>query len=635
MNDVKFPINGSINLRNAQNGEETSSARSLVINPDDFSIVATVSGNDTFNVPDAHTSKDEYLVSLSDYGKIGTLSMYSGLSPTEEVFVEDFTWSSRIKDEPGKQVLLSGVDFESLNLELEGIREERRIGSTTVVYSGIRVSQELEGNAYFALRAGSSSDVGLYIEPTVSGADDMNAGRMIFLAKNPSNPDGGEQGEIGFAFMRQSTAINADGYCFGVFTNFSSTNFDHRLNRGEINDPAGFDLDEGFDIVGGTNINWNTPEARVSGHRMWYMLEWDAFDQDNVLIQFSFQNYEDGDSIESIQDTWKPFYQTLDSQSPFTTTSETPIWILLSKDNQAGGDIGVDQLYLEKLASGTLQTGGLGNWKVIHTNNAAYTTRYSRINNVGQYAFNELPANDDRNALPAFFGINNPLVPAEESLVGLDGKGFSGLEFISIPNDVSVSNRAHSILEPRGENLTGITKGVVRVCVRFDGGVGDLGHEFAIGIMRQGDQPNSDQYTVLLLDAGSDQYQIRLRKGPMINNMNISGQRISNSSATQLSSSSTLYTTENTPIWMEVRWEYNPQTGFTTVEVLYEPAVEDFDPVDTSPGNVDSRLTQVLSYTDISSPYTSTTLAPSFYISHAFSGGERTRLYQCEIRRAK
>lgn len=634
MNDVKFPINGSINVSKSETAETLNEARAVILDPDDFSILATTSGSGNFSIEDAHTSKDEYLVALAAYGRLGTVNPYTGLSPTDEVFVEDFTWSGTIRNEPGKEILLNGVDFESFNLNLEDVQQERHFGSSTVVYSGIRISTALEGDAYFALRAGSTSDVGIYVEPSVSGADDISSGRMIFLAKNPSNADGGENGQIGFAFMRQGSTVNADGYHMAIFTNFSSTNFDHRLQRGAINDSGGFDLDSSFNLHGGTNINWNSSADRAAEDGMWYLIEWDAFDAENTLIQMSFQRYEDGDTIESIQNTWRPFYQILDNQAPYSSTSYTPVWMLISKDNNVGGDIGIDQLYLEKLPSGTLTGGGLTNWKVIHSNNAGYTTRYSRINNTGMYSFNELPANEARNGLPAFGGIN-PLVPSGSALVPLDGKGFTGLDFISLPNDVSVSNRAHSILEPRGQNLTGITKGVIRLCVRFDGGVGDLGHEFAIGILRQGSEPNSNQYTILLLDAGTNQYQVRLRKGPMINNMNISGQRISNSSATQLASSSTLYTGEEVSIWMEVRWEYAPQTGFTTIEVLYAPTATDFNPVDTSPGNVDSILTQVLSYTDISSPYTTTTLAPSFYLSHAFSGGVNTRLFKCEIRRAK
>lgn len=614
MNDVKFPVNGTIKFKKAESSETLPAGTGIIIDPYDFSIVAKCSGVDSFSIPDAHTSKDTYLVAPADYGRVGTISEYGGLSPTDQVHVNTFQWVPNHLEGSGLEVISSGTDFEDLtmgNLQVQSI-----YGSGSVTYSGIRSVAVLDGSAYFASRAASFRT--FWLEPTSSGAENLTCGRTVYLAKLPDNTNTNRNGEVGFAFMRQGA--DPDSFAYKVYTeNRSSSTTDRTIafTKNSISSATGDQLSgRGFSVFA-SNFGYSSNAERVDASALWMMVEWEV-QPSGTIVQVAHQPYNDGDTIESISGTWRPLWQCYDIKNSIESTSLKPTWILASRANNAEGDVGIDNVWLYKLDS--LPKQGLNSYRIAHYNHQGGSGD-PLISNYFAGGGSGTPEGWGNS------GQRHPLITADQSPTGVAGEASgSGLRASRLGG--ATTDRPSAMFEHIEPTASGITHGVARMIYETGTTSFSSTPRQLFCFMRQGDRWNSNAYYIEFYPNSSSDWRVRLRKGKIFSDTYDSGADVQGA---VLATSATLHTSASTNAWIEVRWEVVSPSE-TRIEILHAEVDTSFTTFDASPGNVDYELSQVISYSDITGAYISTSLAPM----HVFRCvNTNSWMKSVELRRAK
>jgi len=614
MNDVKFDIKGSFKVTTSEDGNLATEGLSAIIDPDINTVLdhATSSGSQDFTVEDVHTSKDEYLIMSAAYGRVGSILPYSGLSPTEEVVVHRYQWTPNHLEGDILQVHVSGTNFEDNTMG--DLVVSKQLGSGGVVYSGIRNVSVLDGDYYFSAQAENFRSY--WLEPTASGATGLTCGRTVFLAKLPHNTNADRNADVGFTFLRQGGNTDSNGYKVVAMNAFSNSSRRELLtSAGAISDASGQQLqDRGFDIFQGI-IEYDSATNKGTTSEMWMMIEWEV-QPSGTLINVAYQPFSGGDSYESIAETWRPFYQVFSLRDNYTETSLKPAWILSSRENDSEGDIGLDNVWLQELS--TLPSTGLNVYDVIHYNqfgggSSPIVSNYFGTGGPGTPA--GWPTSAPR----------HPLVTADKSLTGVAGEALGGIR--GSRSGGTNGSRPVTMLGFREVEAIGITHGVCRMIYNtgttFFGGTPKMGFAF----LRQDSSWNDDAYVIEFYANSSSDWRVRLRKGKIYSDvLDNLADFVGNIQAT----SATLHTSSTTKAWIEVRWKV--EQSLTRIEILHKTVDETYISFDTSPGNVDESLIQVISFTDNSSPYSSTSLPPM----HIVRGSDNYAwLIGTELRRAK
>jgi hypothetical protein len=145
--------------------------------------------------------------------------------------------------------------------------------------------------------------------------------------------------------------------------------------------------------------------------------------------------------------------------------------------------------------------------------------------------------------------------------------------------------------------------------------------------LRQGSLFSDNCYTVELFRNGTNAYRVRVKKGVIITApydgfVSFGGSILGTSS--DLSGFN-----DNGIAWIEVRWKVSSSTD---IEVLYSLVSTNLVDIDSSPGNVDYKLSSVLSVTDSASPYITTNDSPVLTL---ITSDPQMYVHQLELRKAK
>ena len=616
MNDVKFPINGTFKVTTSEDGQITAAGTGILIDPETGSVIASaaLSGSSDFTVEDAHTSKDEYIVAAASYGKVGTSAPQIGFSPTDEVVVHRYQWRpNHITDGNVLETYVSGTNFEDISMG--DLQVQSLYGSGGVTYSGIRNATVLDGDYYFSARA--SSFRSYWLEPVASGAVGLTCGRTVYLAKYPDSTSANRNGEVGFAFLRQGALPEDDGYKVFMLNRFSDdTRRDCETRVGDISGSNGDQLQDRGSLHWNTSVLYDSSSDKSDESEVWMMVEWEVISPSGALINVAYQPYSPGDTFESIADTWRPIYQVYDLRNPYISTALKPTWILSSRANSSQGDVGIDNVWLQKLEA--LPRQGLNVYRPIHANitGSARPIVANYFGAGGPGTPSGWPSTSPR----------HPLVRAEDSPTGIDGEGSAGIRCSR--GSGSNGNRTTAMFDFYEATASGITHGVARMI--YDTGTTSFGGTPKVGFsfLRQGDSWNSNAYTIEFYPNSSSDWRVRLRKGKIYSD---TFDESADFQGSTLSTSSTLHNSSGDMSWIEVRWKVESGSQ-VRIEILHKEVDQSYTTFDTSPGNVDNELTQVISYNDVSSPYTSTTLTP-MHIIRGSNGSAWLRA--TELRRIK
>jgi hypothetical protein len=605
---VNFPTSGSFFLRDSTDGSLASG--SLLIINEELGlnrVVAsglTTSGYFDYTIPDAHTSKDLYTVIPFGYGYVGEAYSQAGFSPTVEVIRE--TYQSVTQVVSGTPIIDSR-GFEDFTLSGFNVS----VTGSSISASGIINAASMEGSYYIRLNT-SSSTGGLFMTPSDPTSSGLASGRMIMLTRNATS--NGSQFNTGFAFWRQGNGLTDQAYKIYLSVPSNTT---YRLNcrTGPLAGTDGI-IDTAGSLLWSEDFTFSATGARNARRNIWLMVEWEQ-QTNGMAYSVYYKFHEAGDTIADVKNKalllrQQVYYGNASETNYFTTASGSPCWFLST--NQV--EVGMDMFHLESIPA--LPSVGIYNLNLLERNRAVGPTEgRPQIANI-RLADSVAPPE----GFPNFAGTTNPTVTAAESWIGQAGYNFLGLQ-VSYSVGSDVGDNIYNLFTFKEPTSSGITHGVFRAAL-LNGAVADA--KFGFSFLRQGSAHNSNCYTVEKFRNGTNDHRFRIRKGACFSttlddNANIIG--------TTLATSSSLSISDNTTVWMEVRWKADSNAGSTFIEVLYNLNVTQDE---TSPGVLDYNLTQALTHNDFSAPYLTTSESPMLI---CMAEGSVFRMYKHELRRAR
>ncbi len=625
MVSVYFTVSGQVRPRNIYDASIPTSGTAYLIDQTNNTMVgtATITGSDNIPITGSvfHTTRQNYYLVSSFYGANGQAIDRNVSSPTNEYLFEDFQINPNPSGGTGITEVFHNENYETgaaVNtvLTMSG-------GTGSVTYSGIRNTGELEGSYHVALL--SDFYRVLTIEPSSTTTTGMTAGRAIYSAKLGGGTGAGPEAEVAFIFMRQGNTLTSNCYKFVTSVGETTTEFQYTLAAGAMTDGFGStrmnDLGSAIEYTYQKYTNGATRSGNVW---KWFMVEWEM-QSSGTLFQVSFKDYVDGDTVDTISGSLLPLFQSFytgfgNGASYYTTTSLKPCLMLTSRSNNGDnrGYMAIDTFHLDKLT--TLPTSGLNSFNYIMRNSGV------TANNARPKLVNILVDDGSPSGHINKTGTNY-LLTSTESKVSEAGKGMSGI-ICTTTTDGDNGDFAVAFLELRGTSSSGIKHGVCRYACTADG-TGNKFSKLGFSFLRQGTSHNSNAYTVILYPNTASDYRVQIQKGAIYSTL--TDDTTGDFSATTLVSGSTLYTTGTKSVWVEVRWKVTgSQTDIQVLTAMVDDSLSTFD---TSPGNVDSKLVEAVSYSDSSSAYTTTSLAPCFIMRG--TNGTASKLYQAELRRSK
>lgn len=613
---INFTSSGTARVSCPQTGQAIVSGALTVIDPESASVVASTSitGSITaFTITGAHTSKESYLVVPSAFGYSAESKLYEGLSPTIEVYSNDFQVSG---------TLISGTSI--LSKDFEDASTSGLIltvtGAGGITQSGLRYSTNMQSNYYIGLS--SSSDNSIVIEPIDNAASGINCGRTIFLARGGTAAYSvSTDSAVGVAFLRQDSTITSN--CYKVILSrgsVSSGDYNLTLYSGQMTNGSGIIIGTSTSL-GIFTITFSNKVVRDPNRLMWICVEWEVLAQ-GILIRIFYKLYNAADTIEYVKNNLtlveERIHTGIASGAEYYTTSPGKVAWLLGSDSTSTGDVGIDCINLEVLD--TLKNYGLRSLNLLAVNNSGIPRPI--IRNILGGNFNAPPQGSVKNSSTF---LANPFIPPSRSIYNKPGCGYTGIRVERTGG--STGDTVYSLFDFSEDIAKSIKNGVCRTCVLMPY-LSSLNVRSGLAVLRQGPSHDSNSYVVELCFTGSATPVLRIRKGQTFsttlnNSANLTGSVVATSSA--------LPYTYYGLVWVEVRWVVEPLQ--TKLEVLYSIGNTGYFLYDTSPGTVDYTLKSILTYTDITSPYITTSESPMLILlSTATSAID---LYNCELRKCK
>lgn len=613
MSYVPFSTSGSVKSSSPETGKTDILTYFQVIQPEtyDSMYVSSFTSSGSFSLTDVHTSLDTYLIAVSTFGYMGDVALVSGLSPTYEVEVDDF--QSPIGIESGTTII-SSRDFEDNTVSGFNIT----ISGYTPGQSGIINSSDLEGNYYLGLA--SSTDAILVASPTITGASGITCGRLI-MACRCGISTGFTKSSVGFAFMRQGSDLTSSGYKVVIETGSNSNEYNIKHVVGSVLSATDITSTIGTTISTAT-LEFSSVPQRTVYRNIWLMVEWEST-AERTLINTYHLLYEESQTIDDVKqnavlDQQLMFTGLSDGGSFYSSTSE-PILLLLGSANTSSGSVGIDVINLEIL--GSLPEVGLNKLDLFQRNTAS-----------GSSSVRPLPLNTIYNdgyspegSMNTFPTSSNPLISSNLSIYNKPGIGYSGIRVR--PLGGTGTDAFFSTFKFRGSGVTDIKYGVARFIVNL--GSGDSRTKVGFSFLRQGSTINSNSYTVELYRNTSNDYRVRLRKGTVYESTFGDTSDFNGTILSTSSSSSEFF--DGDTFAFEIRWR--ALVSSVAIEVSLGSVSDDLSTFDTSPGSIDYKLVQLLTYSDSSSPYLTTTESPLFTLR----GGNSIdpTLFKYELRKSK
>lgn len=610
---VQFSTSGTVRTSSPETGRHNFPTYMHVINPD---TLAHLVGNNftesgSFALTDVHTTLDSYLIAVSNFGYMGDCAMVSGLSPTIPVEVEEFQSARDLS--PGTLVI-NNRDFEDASPS--GFTFT--VSGHTPGVSGIIVSTGLEGNQYVALS--SSTNATLSMIPTISGASGITCGRAIFAGR-AAILNGSTKSAFGFAFMRQGSNPSSNGYKVVLETDSNNDQYIIKVNAGQVMSSTDITGTSIGSTMANITLDFSTNAERNLRRNIWLGIEWEA-QTSGTLINIYHMFYEDGQTVSdfrqnAVLDRQLYFTGFSDGSLFYNTTSE-PVMFILGSEATGNGLTGLDLITLETLPS--LSHKGLNSLELIQNNITTTGTSVRPIATNVIYGGGYPPEGSNG----SFSNSVNPLMSIPKSLYGRPGNGYSGIRVRPLGGDAT--DAYFAIYKFRSVAAAGIKFGVARFILGL--GAGDSRCKFGFSFLRQGSQVNDNAYTVEFFRNGTNNYQARIRKGTVYDS---TFGDASDFNGTIQATSSNVGMSDGDWFALEVRWR--ALASSTQIEVLSTVLSGDLITFDTTPGTVDYKLTQRLTFNDSSSPYLTTTEVPLIILR----GGNAIdpNMYKYELRKSK
>lgn len=597
-------------------GQPLAAANYYVVNSENSTLqasgVLSSSGSATFSFPNAHVSKDQYVVAISKFGYLGDARVLKDLSPTEECVYERFLSPN---DTTSGTVLVND-DFESATLS--GYTTLASGGSISI--SGLSNSTNLQGN--YHVRLASAGTSALTLRSNNIATSGITCGRATFLARGSTGTSTSPDNGVGFSFMRQGSNHNSNGLQVLIH----GTNPDGNNNRFLIRTAAGA-LSSANDVTTGTVFNqeflyFSNQTVRDDNRKVWITVEWEK-QAISILMRVYLKLYRTGDTADNIQASkimaHEMQYTGTTGGADFYTTSDYATWYLGS-DSNSTGDVGFDCIKLESLAA-LDQTHGINKFEVLAVNSVGNPTPkiISYLESQGPLIPPEgIIKGSTSNTVPNYF------LSRDDSIYGRSYIGPSGMR-VSRAFGGSGDNGT-AVFRTRSASSAGIRYGSARLGINLSN---DTGSKIGFLFLRQGSLVSDNCYGLEIFRNAADDFRFRLRKGSVFTTpIGVA----TTFAGTTLFSSSTISGFEQERVgWFELRWQADATQ--TKIEVLYMKASTKEGRVDSSPGNVDYGLVSQTTYTDTSSPYLTTTEKP-LLIMQGQDNGYATLCY-FDLRRAK
>lgn len=528
-----------------------------------------------------HQSKEERLVVSHGYGYIGEARYYDDFCPNYEVHSNDF---QNVMDTTNGTILINDVGFE--NALTSGF--SFTVSGSGITYSGLVNSTKLDGNYYIGLQA--SGDSILVMQPTISGSDVLNCGRSVFLARLPDDTTPLLNG-VGFAFLRQGTALTDDAYKVVVRGGTNSDEYQFTFYVGQMVSSTSIFTGSQSSTRPIHYMN-STHKTSDNYRRLWIVAEWEG-SISGTKVNLGYKTYDSNDTIDSVIDNCQRVYETVlmgrgIGDDPYYSTTQPVAWLLNSTNDDDGGLVGIDRIYLEALPS--LQKISLYKIPVFKRNTSGNMRPY----------LNNTMADD---GYPPNASINN--MSSANPLLYL-GIGFRGA-YHSYGGG-SGDDIATTILKFEEPLASGIVYGSARFCATVRDSTATNKSRLGFSFLRQGSTITSNAYTIKYESKSSTDCQVVLYKGQTYSSDPISP--TSTFSGTVIDTSTGVVGAENTDTWIDVRWKADSNANSTEIDVYALIANSNTDNPDRSPGNVDYSLTKILNYVDTTTPYLTTSEAP-------------------------
>lgn len=629
---VKFTNSGTLTPYSIQENDVPFSGTVYIVNPENNTLVGThafsPSGSITYNYTDLHSSLDKYLVIPVTSGYIGEATVFSGFSPTIPVFIEDFQ-TVRESPMPTGTVIISGEGFES------GFPANFRKANSgaNLTVTGVVTTANMQGTNYLGFQASDTGIKTSMIDVTDAAASGILCGRILGMFRLGPSASNNFQGG-GFALMRQANLTSSTALQFLIrSTNAAGDRYSLRFTTGQIEFGSEIEFGDAI-IVNYDYAKYTHVTARNLQRNVWFMVEWEVQTK-AILFNVYAKPYNSAtdSNINTVISGARLYMQIAYTGQAaggvfYNTTTLPPAW-LQSTDNQQ--EVGLDMCYLESLTN--IGRKGIHRLSILerNTNVSAGQTRCIGVNylshngNTRPQGSPDITTNDAK--------IVNYLVTPANSPFNTFSSGYAGLNFSAM--GANSTSDAGFIFYDINENAScsGITKGLARFYLtpsQFQAIESKLG----FSVMRQGTLINSNAYTFEFFRNAANDYRTRIRKGTVYST---GFGETDDYNGTILNTSSTITgVNEKNPLSLEFRWEATASSG-TKFEVLATTGIarSEYGPggyiVDSSPGTIDYKLQQVHTYTDTSSPYTTTTGSTLL----SMRSYDRAMLQKIEIRRQK
>lgn len=612
---VTFSNSGTITF-NREHQNQLSSGIFSLINEENsqqvYGSVFSTSGNSIdYTITGMHTSKDSYYANFAAPGYIGESKFCSGLSPTIPVYIEKF--QGPYISESGTELLY--LDFEDASYS--GL--DYHYYGTGITESGISStpSGTVSGNYWSSIT--STSTASMYITPSGTTTSGMLSGRTIFLTWQGTVSD---SQAVGVAFLKQSAGTSGGAYKVYMHRNGTAQR-EIILAYGTVGNSSTGDITTAGVTLNGATLDFSVPISRDAIRGDWLLVEWevDTTNDPVVKIGVSHKSYLPTDTIESVRGSATMVFQhisrgTTDGGGLYTTTVEPLSWLLTTNTS---GRTAIDHIYVE---SGTVTKKGLFDSQLVTYSGTNVSGSLGRAS-VDNVLYNDGISTGPEGSILSGWPIYS--IPKEDSIYGIRGYGYVGLG--TNRRGGSSGQDVFSSYLIKGEGTAGIKHGVFRLAGKFDNASQP---SIGFSILRQGPNFNDSCYTIEFYRSTTNAYNVRIRKGVVINTpfdatLDFGGTVQATSSAIP-----GLLDKWNS-FWLEIRWSTDPTMN---IEIKCKNIGYEIENslVDRSPGNVDYALSSILSFTDNVSPYITTLTHPMLTLITSDNG---IFIHRMELRRAK
>lgn len=611
MSLVQFVSSGILQVSKIKDTNQSISGYGLIYNPETYSLenyINVTNDSGIYNIEDAHTSLDQYQVAVVSPGYYSESRQYKGMSSTLPLLVENFQEEVTIKPSSTGTTIVDR-DFEDATTSGFNIA----VSGSGITVSGLVNLTNMQGDYYIGLAASATSM--LVAEPTAPEASNLTCGRTIFLMRLPTSTSSANSA-VGFAFLRQSSDVASSGYKV-FFEATTNSRISVSFMAGPITSTS--DMTAGGNSIFFEQIDYSSNTERDEDRLRWVVIEWEAGSIGTFINLYS-KVYTVGDTIASVKSSAilivQLLYTGFTSGDAFYTTTSFPVAYLLGSQNTSLGSVGFDMVYLEQLSS--LYQGGLNKLELKYTNSSVSSNERRPL------FINGLSGDGDPPEGIILYNHLNYLISPEESPYNKAGYAYHGIRTIA-SSTPTTGQHGYGFFEFRGAEASGITHGVARFALTLGNHALTTFCKVGLAILRQGSAVDSNAYVVeWAIINTSSLINCKIRKGQIFSST------LDNVADFQGSILATSSNITDRDLWVEIRWK--AEALRTDIEVLYSPINIRLDGFDTSPGNVDYKLADSVSYTDVSSPYTTTSLAPLIIPR---CGLTETNIYQIELRKSK